>query len=186
MKPEQADTSDTQATRRVHGIPPDEAVVFWRLRAALSYDPDSGEFRCLTNRGTRAKIGCVAGYINGRGYRQIAIEGRMYLAHRLAWFWMTGEWPSTYIDHVDGDPANNRWANLREATNSQNLANSRRSRVNKSGFKGVSLSRDGKWKVQIWADKTQHYLGLFDTKEEAHAAYSEAAKRLYGDFARVA
>ncbi len=187
IKPEHASAVDTRRARRVHGIPPDEAIAFWRLRNLLSYDPDTGEFTWLSAPSRRVKPGRRAGYVNGRGYVSIAVEGRLYLAHRLAWFWMTGEWPHAYIDHIDCDTLNNRWNNLREATYSQSATNQRISRVNKSGLKGVSRQQRGKkWKAQVTFKGKTYYLGLFDSKEEAHAAYKYAAKKLHGDYARAA
>ena len=90
------------------------------------------------------------------------------------------------IDHRDGDGLHNREHNLRLATNAQNQANSRRSRRNKTGFKGVSLDRaSGLYTSFIMHDGVHHYLGKFPTPEEAHAAYTREAQRLKGAFARV-
>ncbi len=114
------------------------------------------------------------------------VAGKMYKAHRLAWFYMTGEWPPDQIDHIDGDRDNNRLVNLRKATNAQNGANARLSKNNSSGFKGVSFDTSvGRWRASIRRNRQLHYLGFFNTPEEAHAAYASAAVQLFGEFARM-
>ncbi len=156
-----------------------------RLRELLSYDPSTGLFTWLLSTGNRAPVGAVAGSV-GKGYVDIRIDQRLYKAHRLAWLYMTGEWPEQQIDHRDLNRANNRWDNLRVATNSQNHANTRAQSNNRSGFKGVSWSKAAnKWMAQIVRDRCHTYLGLFDTPEDAHAAYCVAAERLFGEFARA-
>jgi hypothetical protein len=101
---------------------------------------------------------------------------------------VTGEWPPERleVDHKDCDPSNNRWDNLRLATASQNQANKKVSRANTSGFKGVSWHKDDKrWRAQIRMGGKKVHLGSFDTPESAHRAYSEAAMKHYGEFARA-
>jgi HNH endonuclease/AP2 domain len=127
----------------------------------------------------------VAGLLDGDGYRRITIKGRIYQAHQLAWLYMTGKWCSRVIDHRDGDPSNNRWANLRRATISQNNANRRIHRNNKCGFKGVVRNHIGRWCAAIYKDGRRYHLGSFATPEEAHAAYVAAARKLFGEFART-
>jgi hypothetical protein len=131
------------------------------------------------------KAGDVAGVTDTDGYRRITIEGRAYPAHQFAWFYMTGEWCSAVIDHRDGTPSNNRWDNLRPATVSQNNANRRLHRNNKCGFKGVVQNQWGRFMASIYKNGCRHHLGMFATAEEAHAAYVEAAHRLFGEFARA-
>jgi hypothetical protein len=89
-------------------------------------------------------------------------------------------------DHEDGDGLNNTRLNLRPCNNTQNSANKGRYKRNKSGFKGVSWHKGcGKWRAQICVNRKKKYLGLFDAPEDAHAAYSKAAKELHGEFANV-
>lgn len=164
-----------------------EMITVERLREVLRYAPGAGEFRWRVSPSRGVMAGAVAGTTCWRGYRHIKISGRLYLAHRLAWLWAHGEWPDGDIDHIDGDRANNRLSNLRIATRSQNLANTRRHRDNASGFKGVTwVPRVQKWMAQIRVGGRTKYLGYFATPEEAHAAYLEAARQAFGEFARAA
>jgi hypothetical protein len=101
------------------------------------------------------------------------------LEGRLAWFYTTGAWPKDQIDHIDGNKSNNRFANLREATPSQNTQNQRRAmRTNKLGILGVILAR-GKFRAQIWFDGKNKFLGYFATAEAAHAAYLAAKRKFH-------
>jgi hypothetical protein len=121
-----------------------------------------------------------------KGYIQIMADGRLHLAHRLAFLWMTGAWPKQEVDHRDGDRANNRWKNLRVATSSQNRMNSVRRSDNASGYKGVSFDkRRDYWVADIMANGMTFHLGSFPTPEAAAAAYAEAAARLHGKFANL-
>jgi HNH endonuclease/AP2 domain len=153
-----------------------------RLREVIEYNPETGEFRWKKTLGSRAQSGKIAGSLDHQGYRIIRVNGTTYQAHRLVFLWMTGCWPAADIDHIDGNKANNRWENLREATPSQNVANSRRNRKNKSGFKGVH-AQHGKWVASITVNGRCIYLGYFDTPEEAHAAYCKAALKHHAEFA---
>jgi hypothetical protein len=155
-----------------------------RLRALLHYDRETGEFLWLKRMNPRVHAGHIAGTLTRDRYRVIAINGRPYRAHRLAWLYMTGQWCSRVIDHRDGDPSNNRWSNLRRATKSQNSANRRIPRNNAWGLKGVSRHR-GRWCATICRKGRRHYLGSFPTPQAAHAAYVKAARKLFGEFART-
>jgi len=114
------------------------------------------------------------------GYLQIYIDRRPYLAHRLAWLYVHGEWPgSGYIDHVNGNKLDNRLNNLREATNGQNMQNQvRPHKNNRSGYLGVSRSRD-RYVAQIRKNNKTYHLGVFDTPEDAHARYLHEKQRLH-------
>jgi hypothetical protein len=158
-----------------------------RLRELLAYNAETGVFINRVNRGTTGKAGCRVGARDGRGYIAMNIEGRLYVAHRLAWLYVTGEWPSDQIDHINGLRDDNRFANLREATNAKNRLNSKRRADNASGFKGVSWERRRSvWIANIQKGNRRFYLGQFATPEEAHAAYCLAAEKHHGDFARLA
>jgi len=156
-----------------------------RLRELLDYNHETGEFRWRKRVSRSAQAGDVAGTLHTDGCRRIRIKRRDYRAHHLAWLYMTGRWCSALIDHRDGNPSNNCWKNLRRATASQNCANARRSKNNTSGFKGVSRTRNGRWRAAIDKKRRNHHLGYFATPQEAHAAYAAAAPRLHGEFART-
>lgn len=146
------------------------------LKKYLDYDPDTGIFRWKLPRG-RAPKGAVAGVTRDDSYVLIGILGTHYYAHRLAWLYVTGEWPVKFIDHKNCNPNDNRIENLREATHAQNLQNRRASTC--TGFKGVRPDK-GKWMARI----NEKYIGVYNTPEEAHAAYLAAAKERYGEFAK--
>jgi len=154
------------------------------LRNLLSYNVATGDFYWLRTNSNRAQKGAKAGGCDKLGRRVVRINRRGYFAHRLAWLWMTGEWPSEVIDHKDGNPSNNSWSNLREATQAQNLANSRPKRINLLGVKGVRY-QCGKYEANITIDGKQVYLGRYRTVEEAQRAYMIAAVRRHGEFARA-
>lgn len=152
-----------------------------RLRELLDYDPETGRFTWRVRRGPVPAGGKAGGRPDGSGYSQIRVDGRLHLAHRLAWLYMTGDQPPVEVDHRDTDPMNNRWSNLRASTRSGNNQNVRRARRNNSsGYLGVS-PRDGRWLAQIHANGKKRWLGLFDTPELAHGAYLKAKAALHPD-----
>lgn len=167
------------------GMPASDSRIGLReLKQLLDYDPVTGNFywKVVLYRG-KTRIGQVAGsFLPGR-YIRIGLNGRSYLAHRLAWFYITGAWPKK-IDHKDRNKQNNSWDNLRIATHSQNLANSRMHIRNLVGFKGVSPYRGAKnFIVTINYKKKQKIAGYFDDAVEAAKAYDSAARQFYGEFA---
>ncbi len=155
------------------------------LRKYLSYDESTGLFiRLVASQGV--KVGDVAGAIVGRGYIRIQLNFERYYAHRLAWFYMYGEFPVGEVDHIDGDRKNNRISNLRVCLKNENLRNAKIRIDNKSGFRGVSWNkRKGRWSAQAAVDKKQYYLGYFTTPEAASAAYQAFAKKHHGEFYRA-
>ena len=154
-----------------------------RLKELLEYNPDTGAWTWCVRTSYRVRIGQFAGCVSSYGYLVIRIDDVLYGAHRLAWLWMTGEWPKE-IDHINGLRLDNRWCNLRLANRSQNVANTLTRKSNKSGFKGVTWYPSlRKWSAQITHEKKKIHLGYFDVPEIAHVAYLAAAKRLFGEFA---
>ena len=126
--------------------------------------------------------GVTAGTLHTHGYIVIRIDGVNYLAHRLAWFYMTGEWPEEQIDHKDGCPSNNRWKNLREATPAQNRQSLSARRNKKSGLPmGVTTSASAKNPFSAYIQKhgQRIHLGVFPTSELAQRAYLSAKKSLH-------
>lgn len=153
------------------------------LREALNYDSESGLFTWKTPR-PKIRVGNVAGKIGTHGYRLICIDHKSYGAHRLAWLYMTGEWPVAEIDHINHDRLDNSFANLRPASRVENQGNKVRQSNNKSGFKGVSRERRrNKWVAEIRRGNTRLYLGQYDDINHAAEAYRIAASKLYGEFA---
>jgi hypothetical protein len=153
-----------------------------QLRELVHYDPDTGEMRWLKPRSNRIKVGDLCGWTMSHGYRGVFIAGEYRLVHRLAWLYMTGEWPEYEVDHVNRDKSDNRWVNLRLASHTENSKNGPRRSHNRSGLKGITEHRDGRWKAQIMLNRRQIYLGLFATKEDAHKAYCEASAKYHGTF----
>lgn len=159
-------------------------LTFEQAAALVEYDPDTGLFRRFGHYRNR---GWTAGTLHWTGYRVYKLAGKMVLAHRLAWLLSHGEWPAQQVDHADGDKANNKIGNLRLATSSQNTHNAAKYHRGYSRFKGVSqFKRNGRWVAGIKVDGKSIYLGMFDTEEDAHAAYVQAAEDHYKEFARVA
>lgn len=149
------------------------------LQQALSYDPETGIFCWLVDRGRFAKTGAVAGCTNGRGYRVIKVYGKHFYAHRMAWMMTVGELADDVeVDHIDGNKANNKLANLRAVTKSVNQQNLRKPRNNNtSGFLRVSQSGMD-WRAEIQVEGKRLRLGTFATPEIAYQAYIQA-KRQY-------
>lgn len=158
-----------------------------RLKELLHYDPATGAFTWLSypnpQHPGKTRIGQPAGSLNQRGYHRIQILGKSHFAHRLAWLYMTGAWPTHQIDHRDTHPANNAWDNLREATPSQNAMNRRTSTASSSGIKGVSPQRT-RWVAMIYREGKPLYLGTHATPEQAAHAANTARSNLHGEFAR--
>lgn len=150
------------------------------LKRHLSYDPETGVFRRLISTAYRVKVGDIAGSKNDRGYLQIMISGVRHRAHRLAFLYMTGEFPARHVDHINGDCSDNRWGNLRDVTISQNASNRKLEARNTSGIVGVYWNRwKRKWVAQVRQSGRNIYLGKFDNIEDAAKARAEANIR-YG------
>ena len=165
------------------------------LRRLIDYDPATGLFYWRArypepNTGWNTRYsGKMAGSLSrpkqtAGAYWKVRIHSRDYKAHRLAWLYMTGEWPANDVDHIDGSRKNNQFANLRLATRQENLRNSRLSRRNQVGLKGVcKCTTTGRYRAEIYVNGKNLHLGRFDTPELAHAAYVDAARIHFGAFA---
>lgn len=147
-----------------------------RLKSLLSYCPDTGVFSWKANRRGGCKAGDVAGVVYPNGYRFIKLDQRRYSAHRLAWLYMTGHWPKDCVDHINRGRDDNRFCNLREATQAENHMNS-----SASGVK--YYARQDRWKAYIGHKGRQIYLGMFSTREEARAVRRDAELKYHGEFA---
>lgn len=166
---------------------------FESAAALLTYDPLSGRFewkrRPGSDRSTKifnAKYaGKTAGCLCPRGYLYIRVRGHgIFGAHRLAHLLMVGQWPEEEIDHVNGNPSDNRWSNLRPATRSENAANRGVQKNSKTGIKGVFPAKNGRFAAQVAMNGQVHKIGEFDTLEQACAARVEASNKVQGEFAR--
>jgi hypothetical protein len=154
------------------------------LKQVLEYNPETGLFTWKKTVNTRAVIGSIAGWNINEGYIQISIYGKKYRAHRLAYLYMTGNFPENFIDHINHIKDDNRWTNLRDATNSQNQVNRLKLKNNTSGYKGVCWHKHHKkWSAQIMYMNKNIHLGKYTTPQEAYEAYKKKAIELYGEFA---
>lgn len=116
------------------------------LRQILEYDPETGVFRWKekTSKHSNVEIGSIAGFRTATDYIFISILNKEYAAHRLAWLYVHDEWPSEFIDHINGVKYDNKISNLREASHSENQWNHKIRKDNRSGFKGVSYNKKSK------------------------------------------
>lgn len=156
------------------------------LRYFLHYDQLIGLFlwkNFASKTVSKVGIGCFAGNIHSQtGHVQIGIKGKRYLAHRLAWQYVTGEVP-TKVDHINRIPWDNSFANLRLCNQSQNMANSLMMKSNTSGVRGVSWDKSkNKWSAKISINKKTLNLGRFDDIEDAAEAYKQASLKYHGNF----
>ncbi len=152
------------------------------IRKVLDYDPSTGVFHWRIRPTMKKRAGDVAGDVTTAGRWRIKYAGRSYQAHRLAWLYVHGEWPTNQIDHIDGDPLNNRINNLRDVTAAVNQHNRKRaSRGNLTGLIGAAKSYGGKFRAQIHISGKTIGLGTFVTALEAHEAYLKAKRELHPD-----
>lgn len=163
------------------------------VRSILDYDPKTGIFRWKYRNNAPQAVntrwaGMVAGRKASNGYWDISINYKRYQSHRLAWLYMTGEWPKEEIDHKDLGKANNKWQNLRQATHGENSRNVRKKINNTSGYKGVrlfSLRNYRAYQARITVNGKVFYLGYFNSAEKAYVAYCKAAKKYHGNFKKI-
>jgi hypothetical protein len=132
------------------------------------------------NRCANKEAGCRT----RSGYQVLALNNVLYFAHRVAWLYETGAWPSGVIDHIDGDPANNKFSNLRDSTQQQNTCNAKISSNNTSGVTGVRQSSKGKWLASIMVNRETIWLGSFDDKQKAVEARAAAETFYFGEYHR--
>lgn len=160
------------------------------VKALFTYDKEEGilRWRNASGRHGRYPAGSPAGSPNAEGYFQVRVGGQSYRVCRLIWLLVTGEWPEHQVDHVDRNPANDKWENLREATPSQNKANCGKYKTEKAschlkGVQAVQKRKSIRYRAIATKDGNRFHLGYFDTPEEAHAAYLRASEELHGEFA---
>ena len=142
-----------------------------------------GDLYWRVNRGP-SKAGDKAGSKNNTGYLHVSIDSKLYKNHRIIWLMHNGSSPK-FVDHIDGDPLNNKIENLRGATQSQNMMNLKTPRTNTSGIKGVSWYKPRrKWRVSVTVNGKQKSFGCFDDIELAELVAIEARNKYHGEFAR--
>ena len=151
-----------------------------------SYDSETGVFRWKIRSHHRLQIGDIAGCHDGHGRWVLTFHGKKRFASRVAWLIMTGEWPTIEIDHIDCDPLNNEWNNLREATRTQQCCNVKTRKDNALGAKGVRKRTNSTYEASISIAGKRKVLGNFKTLEEAKAVRDAAAIELHGEFRRAA
>lgn len=151
-----------------------------RLRALVHYEPTTGQFTRIKALHGNA-VGPLKGYVDSVGYQILKVDYKNRKAHRLAWLYVHGEWPTGVIDHINGDRLDNRIANLRDTTatvNAQNVVAPLR--TNRLGLRGVSFNATRcKYVASIMANKVRRFLGAFESAEEASAAYQAAKRELH-------
>ena len=152
------------------------------LREQLTYDSLTGVFtRALLNGKVK-----VSGTIDLKGYRLIFVNGTSHKAHRLAWLYVYGEWPSMALDHINCIRDDNRIANLRQVTPQQNQFNRLPRSDSKSGLKGVAWAKDrGAWLACTRVDGRHKHIGTYATPEQAHQAYCDFVQPMHGEFFRA-
>jgi hypothetical protein len=151
-----------------------------RLKEVLRYDQQSGQFFWIVRGAYRRNPGDAAGSPSKDGRIRIRIDGELFYRYRLAWLYMTGYWPTKNIDHINGDQTDDRWVNLRDVSQSENLQNQRCAPKHSStGLIGAQRGRNGKFSSSIQLHKKHKFLGTFATPEEAHAAYIKAKRELH-------
>jgi len=167
------------------------------LKSILHYDPLTGEWIWIINKGPTAPAGSHAGTLHkGKcsGYIEIMIDGITYKAHILAFLYMTGELPKDLVDHKNGIRSDNEWTNLREATQSQQSQNHKQESHSLTGIRGVYYTGEGTtkpwfpkkkpWKISIMKEG-KSIRRRFYTKEEAINARRELMIEIFGEFARI-
>lgn len=155
-----------------------------RLKELLHYDPDTGLFTWRRDQNNRAKKGTIAGTKALNKYVRISIDGRIHLAHRLAWLWMTGAPPAFEIDHRDGCKHNNVFSNLRDIEHGANQQNQRKPQ-SASGYIGVTWdARTRKYMARLQVAGRRVHIGRFSSAEQAHLAYVQA-KRQHHPFSTI-
>jgi hypothetical protein len=150
------------------------------LKRRVLFDPQTGMFTHLLIK--RNKVGAIS----QKGYLKIMVNYKMYAAHRLAYFYMTGQWPEQ-IDHINGNRSDNRWCNLRSCSAEEQRFNLKKYKNNTSAATGVYwYKRQNRWTASIDANGKRENLGYFDNKEDAIAARRVAEQRHFGEFRRAA
>jgi hypothetical protein len=156
-----------------------------KIREFIDYNPETGAMTWKKVMSNRTKAGSPCGAnIDSKGYSRVCFDGKQYRAHRVAWAIFYGEEPVQQIDHINGNRTDNRIANLRIATNTENSRNCKISKNNTSGVTGVTYHGvANKWLAQITVNRKNVYLGIFANKEDAIKTRKHAESLYFGGFA---
>lgn len=158
-------------------------ITHTKLRELFMYDQNTGLFIRNITMSSRAQKGNIAGTLCPDGYISISINRKIYRAHRLVWLYCFEEWPSEFIDHINGIRNDNRLDNLREVTKTINAWNTKAHIDNMVGIKGVYFNKqNNNYRAQIRFNGKTVSLGSFKTPEEAKEAYDNKAKEIQGEF----
>jgi hypothetical protein len=150
------------------------------LKSILNYNPDTGIFTWKINKSIGTKSNDIAGAINDKGYVKISINSKGHSAHRLAWLYMNGVYPPNQIDHINKVRSDNRFKNLRLATNKQNQENTSIRKDNSSGTTGINWRKDlEKWQVRIQSHGKRITVGIYSGLELAIEAREKAEEKYY-------
>ena len=156
-------------------------MTYDEVKKVLQYDPSTGVLTWLAPTSRKFKKGDVVGSHDSDGYLIVRIRGITYKQHRLAWLYMTGAWPAHQVDHANGIRDDNRWINLREATQSQNSMNAKPKGV--SGIRGVDwLNREKRWRVMIHGSGKRIIVGYFKEFQDAANAAKMAREQHHREF----
>ena len=151
-----------------------------RLREVVRYEPETGIFYWRIQGAYRRNPGDVAGSPSKDGRIRIRIDGTLYYRYRLAWLYVTGSWPEKNIEHINGDPTDDKWENLRDVSQIVNCQNRKRAnRGSSTGVLGIHKSREGNYVAQIKHKGKRKTIGTFPTPEAAHLAYVNAKRQIH-------
>lgn len=153
-----------------------------QLKEALDYDPLTGLFTRKTRTSNFVKVGQIAGNKHAMGYWEIGVCGKSYLAHRLAFLYMEGKFPEKMVDHKNLNRMDNRWSNLRHATNGENMQNSSCGKRGVTGKRNVYPNGKG-FMVNLQKDGKPYYIGTYPDIELAELVAEEARRKYHGEFA---
>ena len=153
-----------------------------KLKEILDYDSENGVWTWLRPTSNRVKRGDIAGKRLNNGYTYIGVQGKLIAAHRLAFLWFEGRFPEDFVDHINRERSDNRWSNLRKATQSENLRNGKIKITNTTGARNVS-KKDGGYRVRLQVGGRELYVGIYPDLELAQLVADEARDLYYGQFA---
>lgn len=160
------------------------SISYSELKRLLHYNAETGIWHWLIALARRTKVGRPLKASHADGYVVICIRGKLYLSANLAWFYMTGEWPTFIVDHKNNIPNDDRWSNFRRATKAQNRANAKATANTITRLKGVHKNAN-RFQARIGSKSNRSHLGSFDCPAAAHFAYLIEADKRFGEFARA-